>query len=164
MPARIRVLLAAVIIALAAIGGAAFDVPSKTVFGMVRHPGATPAASFDQPATRWPPLLPPAVLATLRHGDDLALACLVVGGEACPDRLIAAWTGLRLDLINAYGPTEATVCAVMSARLDHAPAPIGRPLTSRRILRTSGVCRWAAWESFILPAPGWRWGICTGRR
>jgi secreted PhoX family phosphatase len=42
----------------AAIGGAAFDVPSKTVFGMVRHPGATPAASFDQPATRWPTLLP----------------------------------------------------------------------------------------------------------
>ena len=42
----------------AAIGGAAFDVPSKTVFGMVRHPGATPAASFDAPATRWPTLLP----------------------------------------------------------------------------------------------------------
>jgi amino acid adenylation domain-containing protein len=78
-------------------------------------------------------LLPPAVLATLRHGDDLALACLVVGGEACPDRLIATWTGLRLDLINAYGPTEATVCAVMSARLDHAPAPIGRPLTGTRV-------------------------------
>jgi secreted PhoX family phosphatase len=42
----------------AAIGGAAFDVTSKTTFGMVRHPGATPASSFDQPATRWPTLLP----------------------------------------------------------------------------------------------------------
>jgi secreted PhoX family phosphatase len=42
----------------AAIGGAAFDAASKTVFGMVRHPGATPAASFDAPATRWPTLLP----------------------------------------------------------------------------------------------------------
>jgi len=42
----------------AAIGGAAFDVPSKTSFGMVRHPGATPTASFDAPATRWPTLLP----------------------------------------------------------------------------------------------------------
>ncbi len=42
----------------AAIGGAAFDVTSKTTFGMVRHPGATPGASFDAPATRWPTLLP----------------------------------------------------------------------------------------------------------
>jgi secreted PhoX family phosphatase len=42
----------------AAIGGAAFDVASKTVFAMVRHPGATPGASFDAPATRWPTLLP----------------------------------------------------------------------------------------------------------
>ena len=42
----------------AAIGGAAFDVNSKTVFGMVRHPGATPQASFDAPATRWPTLQP----------------------------------------------------------------------------------------------------------
>ena len=42
----------------AALGGAAFDVPSKTIFGMVRHPGATPAATFDAPATRWPTLLP----------------------------------------------------------------------------------------------------------
>jgi secreted PhoX family phosphatase len=42
----------------AAIGGAAFDAASKTAFGVVRHPGATPQASFDQPATRWPTLLP----------------------------------------------------------------------------------------------------------
>jgi secreted PhoX family phosphatase len=42
----------------AAIGGAAFDANSKTAFGMVRHPGATPQASFDAPATRWPTLLP----------------------------------------------------------------------------------------------------------
>lgn len=42
----------------AAIGGAGFDATSKTMFGMVRHPGATPQASFDDPATRWPTLLP----------------------------------------------------------------------------------------------------------
>ena len=42
----------------AAIGGAAFDAASKTAFGMVRHPGATRQASFDDPATRWPTLLP----------------------------------------------------------------------------------------------------------
>jgi uncharacterized protein len=42
----------------AAIGGAAFDAASKTVFASVRHPGATPTASFDAPATRWPTLQP----------------------------------------------------------------------------------------------------------
>jgi secreted PhoX family phosphatase len=42
----------------AAVGGAAFDAPSRTVFAMVRHPGATPAATFDNPATRWPTLRP----------------------------------------------------------------------------------------------------------
>ncbi len=42
----------------AAAGGAAFDANSKTAFGAVRHPGATPGASFDNPATRWPTLQP----------------------------------------------------------------------------------------------------------
>jgi hypothetical protein len=42
----------------AAIGGAAFDVGTKTIFSVARHPGATPQASFNQPATRWPTLLP----------------------------------------------------------------------------------------------------------
>jgi secreted PhoX family phosphatase len=42
----------------AAIGGAAFDARTRTSFGMVRHPGATPDASFNNPATRWPTLAP----------------------------------------------------------------------------------------------------------
>ncbi len=42
----------------AAAGGAAFDMATKTAFGAVRHPGATPGASFDHPATRWPTLRP----------------------------------------------------------------------------------------------------------
>jgi secreted PhoX family phosphatase len=42
----------------AAIGGAAFDAASKTIFAMVRHPGATPEATFETPATRWPTLQP----------------------------------------------------------------------------------------------------------
>ncbi|WP_298215344.1 PhoX family phosphatase [Acidocella sp.] len=46
----------------AAAGGAAFDANTKTAFGSIRHPGATPEASFVQPATRWPtldPAMPP---------------------------------------------------------------------------------------------------------
>jgi secreted PhoX family phosphatase len=42
----------------AAIGGAAFDPGTKTIFSMVRHPGAAPGATFDNPATRWPTLRP----------------------------------------------------------------------------------------------------------
>lgn len=42
----------------AAAGGIAFDANTRTAFGSVRHPGATPEASFDNPATRWPTLQP----------------------------------------------------------------------------------------------------------
>jgi secreted PhoX family phosphatase len=42
----------------AAIGGAAFDPANRTIFAAVRHPGATPSASFNFPATRWPTLAP----------------------------------------------------------------------------------------------------------
>lgn len=42
----------------AAAGGVAFDASTKTAFGAVRHPGATPEASFANPATRWPTLRP----------------------------------------------------------------------------------------------------------
>ncbi|GLR65814.1 dTDP-glucose 4,6-dehydratase [Acidocella aquatica] len=40
----------------AAMGGVGFG--GKTVFAAVRHPGATPGASFNAPATRWPTLRP----------------------------------------------------------------------------------------------------------
>lgn len=42
----------------AAAGGTAFDSSTKTAFSVARHPGATPDASFDNPATRWPTLRP----------------------------------------------------------------------------------------------------------
>ena len=57
--------------------------------------------------------LPPAVLATLGEAD-LPLGCLVVAGEACPAPLVAQWSAERL-MVNAYGPTESTVCATISA-------------------------------------------------
>jgi len=77
--------------------------------------------------------IPPAVLATLERTEDLSLECLVVAGEACPPALIAQWSpGLRM--INAYGPTESTVCATMSAPLQgEVTAPIGTPIGGTRV-------------------------------
>jgi secreted PhoX family phosphatase len=56
----------------AAIGGAAFAAPNTTIT-TIRHPGATPAATMANPATRWPslnPAMPPqtAVVALVGQG------------------------------------------------------------------------------------------------
>ncbi|MFD0745650.1 amino acid adenylation domain-containing protein [Phytohabitans flavus] len=76
--------------------------------------------------------LPPSVLATVPEGGLPPGATLVVAGEACPPDLAARWAPGR-RLVNAYGPTEATVCATMSAPLSTAdiqdgPLPIGHPI------------------------------------
>jgi amino acid adenylation domain-containing protein len=75
--------------------------------------------------------LPPTVLATLGEAD-LPLGCVVVAGEACPAPLAAQWSAGRL-MVNAYGPTESTVCATISARLDSGPAPIGTPIPGTQV-------------------------------
>jgi amino acid adenylation domain-containing protein len=78
-------------------------------------------------------MLTPAVLNTVEHGSDLALECLVVGGERSSAALLDAWSG-ALHMMNAYGPTEATVCATMSTPLRaDATAPIGSPLAGTRV-------------------------------
>lgn len=55
--------------------------------------------------------LPPALLARL---DPAAappcLRTLVIGGEVCPQPVVRAWAG-RVNLVNVYGPSEATICA-----------------------------------------------------
>jgi glycopeptidolipid biosynthesis protein len=54
---------------------------------------------------------------------------LVVAGEACPVDLVKRWARGRV-MVNAYGPTETTIYATMSAPLspDSDSAPIGRPV------------------------------------
>ncbi|HEV2702456.1 MAG TPA: amino acid adenylation domain-containing protein, partial [Steroidobacteraceae bacterium] len=77
--------------------------------------------------------LTPSVLATVPKTDDLALQCVVVGGETCAPELIAKWSA-DLRLINAYGPTESSVCTTMSAPLHGGqPAQIGTPLEGTRV-------------------------------
>ncbi|WP_404337321.1 amino acid adenylation domain-containing protein [Sphingomonas sp. MMS12-HWE2-04] len=77
--------------------------------------------------------LPPSVLALLPPAALPALATLVVAGEACPAWLAARWAGGR-RFLNAYGPTEATVCATIGAVAPDGAAPsIGRPIGEVRV-------------------------------
>ncbi|MEV0124376.1 amino acid adenylation domain-containing protein [Streptomyces sp. NPDC050703] len=77
--------------------------------------------------------VPPSVLATVDALPD-TVETLIVAGEECPPWLAGRWAGRRL--VNAYGPTEVTVCAAMSQPLratGEGPVPVGRPLTNSRV-------------------------------
>lgn len=77
--------------------------------------------------------LPPSLLAVLEPADFPALRVVVSAGEACTPDLAARWgTGRRL--VNAYGPTEATVCATMAIQdPDAAEVSIGSPVLDTRV-------------------------------
>lgn len=74
----------------------------------------------------WPPSFAAALLDPVPPPDTLVLA-----GEPSSAELVARWTGAGCRVLNAYGPTEATVCATISgpASGDVAP-PIGWPLSN----------------------------------
>jgi len=78
--------------------------------------------------------LPPSVVAVLPEEDRLPmLKTLVVAGEACSADLVARW-GQDRRFVNAYGPTECTVCATQGPCLDGTRAPsIGRPILNTQI-------------------------------
>jgi amino acid adenylation domain-containing protein/non-ribosomal peptide synthase protein (TIGR01720 family) len=83
-------------------------------------------------------LLPIPVLRTLDAFNALPLQVLMNGGEALTGELAARWSR-GLSMINAYGPTESTVCATMSAPLSAGPVPsIGSPIANTRIYVLDG--------------------------
>jgi amino acid adenylation domain-containing protein len=79
--------------------------------------------------------LPPAVLAALPEQATLAtVQTLAVAGDTLPAALVRRW-GRGRRMINAYGPSEITVCAaeyVCPADEARNP-PIGRPISNTRI-------------------------------
>ena len=72
---------------------------------------------------------PSAVAALSPKG--LEPVAVLLGGEACPAEVVDQWAGGRV-VINAYGPTEATVYASMSRPLTpgSGAAPIGSPVST----------------------------------
>ncbi|WP_443042806.1 non-ribosomal peptide synthetase [Streptomyces sp. NBC_00344] len=85
--------------------------------------------------------LPPAALAVMPANDGVPCdVTLVLAGEACTPALVRQWATNR-RMFNAYGPTEATVCAsistVQEADGPQSPShtvPIGTPVDSTRLL------------------------------
>lgn len=76
--------------------------------------------------------LPPSALEMMPAAHLADLQTLIVAGEACSPDLITRWKHSR-RFVNAYGPTESTVCATMwfCEEGDSLP-PIGVPLPNTR--------------------------------
>jgi amino acid adenylation domain-containing protein len=78
-------------------------------------------------------LLAPSALAAVPPDGLPEDVTLVVGAEACPPDLVARWSAGR-RMVNAYGPTESTVIATMSAPLAGRVVPaMGRPVLGTRV-------------------------------
>ena len=83
---------------------------------------------------------PSAVAALSPEGLDSV--ALLLGGEACPAEVVDRWAPGRV-MINAYGPTEITVYASMSAPLTPGSgvAPIGAPVSTAALFVLDGWLR-----------------------
>ncbi|TVY85159.1 Nonribosomal peptide synthetase [Lachnellula suecica] len=82
-------------------------------------------------------LLTPSVASTLSPKSVPSLKTLVTGGEAMHSGHIAKWKG-KVSLINAYGPSETSVIASTSTKVDESgneinadPSNIGRAVGGR---------------------------------
>ena len=74
--------------------------------------------------------------------EGLESAALVMAGEACPVEVVDRWAPGRV-MINAYGPTETTMCVAISAPLtagSGAP-PIGAPVSGAALFVLDGWLR-----------------------
>ncbi|MBF6188705.1 non-ribosomal peptide synthetase [Nocardia farcinica] len=78
-------------------------------------------------------IMTPSGALTIDPAEVPDLRVLVAGGEACPPELVRRWHAAGRRLVDAYGPTEATVAVDISDRLEPGrPVTIGRPLRGVR--------------------------------
>ena len=77
--------------------------------------------------------LPPSVLAVLPDAELPHLHTLVTAGEACSSDIVHRW-GRNRRLLNAYGPTETSVCATIHhCTPTNRRPPIGRPIDNVQV-------------------------------
>jgi amino acid adenylation domain-containing protein len=77
--------------------------------------------------------LPPSVLAVLDVEPLPALKTIISAGESCSAEIVRRWGGGR-RFINAYGPTEGSVCATQNDHPEADRAPhIGRPIENQQV-------------------------------
>ncbi|WP_227983812.1 non-ribosomal peptide synthetase [Nocardia spumae] len=77
--------------------------------------------------------LPPSVLLETEFGTEAADVALISAGEPCTPEVVEAVRGFR-QVFNAYGPTEATVCATMHRlTFDESVVPVGQPLAGSAV-------------------------------
>ncbi|MDF3068530.1 MAG: peptide synthetase [Polyangiaceae bacterium] len=84
-------------------------------------------------------LLAPIAGSLRRTGKRLPLNKLMIGAEPINDAMLTEWLALNPDLhvLNAYGPTEATVCVSLYDCRERPPTgellPIGKPMPNVRL-------------------------------
>jgi amino acid adenylation domain-containing protein len=71
-------------------------------------------------------ILTPSVLAQLDPRGLETLETLASGGEACTADLVERWSAGR-RFLNAYGPTEVTICSSIATEVEAQRITIGRP-------------------------------------
>ncbi len=76
--------------------------------------------------------LTPSVLAQLEPEGLPALRTVISCGEACTPELAARWKSGR-RFLNAYGPTEVTVCATINREVEPTRPTLGRPLANAQV-------------------------------
>ncbi|WP_235826895.1 AMP-binding protein, partial [Facilibium subflavum] len=77
-------------------------------------------------------LLPPSLLNIIEHKDLLTFTTVVAGGESSTKKLIKSWDYSK-SLINAYGPTEITVCSnTYNYNQNSLNSNIGRPINNTK--------------------------------
>jgi amino acid adenylation domain-containing protein len=74
----------------------------------------------------------PSLLELLDPGEMPGLSTVVASAEPLPGRVAQAW-GRGRRLVNAYGPTEATVSATAAEVVPGRVPPIGVPLANTRV-------------------------------
>ncbi|MDZ7967791.1 MAG: amino acid adenylation domain-containing protein [Nostoc sp. DedSLP03] len=76
--------------------------------------------------------LPPSALAVMPVEELPTLQTIIVAGEACPAELIRQWS-IGRNFFNAYGPTEASVCATIAKCNNNKKISIGQAIANTQL-------------------------------